>query len=74
MKVKDRIQQILNAHKMMCPYWVIDMGKVTPNLTYMCDHTIQCGANHKECNGECWYMKTFRNVIENQVYADKLTH
>lgn len=66
MKAKDDIfynkKEVLEAHKKCCPYWHIkekrdhEYGKSSKPVI--------CGAGEQECNGKCWYMKTFKKTLK----------
>lgn len=51
-------RDILNAHKACCPSWVGPREK----KSYLDDG--RCGSGSYECNGDCWYMKTFRKLLQ----------
>ena len=55
-------EQVILAHKFTCPYYSPEAeqkGLIKP---------ASCGANNvhlqTDCNGECWYMSHFKELIE----------
>lgn len=58
---KIDIELAITAHKFTCPYYSLEANnKGLPK-------PIHCGAtdihHQTECNGECWYMKHFKELI-----------
>ena len=65
MKVKDILyskKEALEAHKKCCPYWHIQEKR--QHEYGLSSKPVICGAGEKECNGKCWYMKTFRKTLK----------
>lgn len=59
------ITTVILAHKFTCPYYS-PKGMSISNISTL---PIKCGAsdiqhNPKDCNGECWYMRHFRELLE----------
>ena len=54
------MNQILNAHKATCPSWVPNKPKEERGLL----DDGRCGGGHHTCDGNCWYMKTFKELLK----------
>lgn len=57
---KLTMNQILNAHKATCPSWVPNKPKEERGLL----DDGRCGGGHHTCDGNCWYMKTFKELLK----------
>lgn len=55
---KQTKKDILNAHKACCPSW---RGPKEGNA-YLDDG--RCGSGYTECDGKCWYMRTFKKLLQ----------
>ena len=56
------IDQAREAHILCCPYYTKQMGEIASdglNKTYN-----QCGAGHRYCDGSCWYLSQFNNLLK----------
>lgn len=65
MKAKDILyskKEALEAHKKCCPYWHIREKR--QHEYGLLPKPVICGAGEEECNGKCWYMKTFRKTLK----------
>lgn len=51
---------ILNAHKVCCPSWVNPKNEEERGLL----DDGRCGSGYKKCDGKCWYMKTFKKLLD----------
>lgn len=52
-------EEVMVAHMLCCPYYNIHMGETHKDL----GNIITCGSNHKQCDGKCYYMNHFEEVL-----------
>lgn len=51
-------KEVMEVHKKCCPYHNPNMGERKYN------QPIRCGLNYEECNGNCWYIDTFKKELK----------
>ena len=78
-KKKFTYEEVMVAHMYSCPYYSPDMGrdvdeqptrvveKITRkgkevSIVYQSPKPV-CGANRTQCDGTCWYLKHFNEIL-----------
>lgn len=60
---KERYEAILWAHRLCCPYHHNYIGDKVQGIP----KPLPCGLGHEKCDGDCWYMETFKKVLDGAI-------